>query len=82
MILVEVYVPVLDQTDDFELDESVPVSQIVAELVEMLSKKTKSKIPEMMDEFLLCSLDYNEPLNAKRTLSENGIKDGQTLLLV
>ena len=82
MILVEVYVPVLDETDDFELDENVPVSHVVAELVEMLSKKTKSRMPERMDGFLLCSLEYNEPLNPVRTLYQNGIRDGQTLLLV
>lgn len=82
MILVEVYIPVLDEKDDFELDENVPVLQVTAELVEMLCKKTKSKLPDRLDTILLCSMEAKEILDSRRTLYENGIRDGQTLMIV
>ena len=82
MILVEVYVPVIDEKDDFELDENVPVSQVTAEMVEMLSKKTKSKLPDRLDTFLLCSMETEEILDPRKTLYESGIQDGQTLMIV
>lgn len=82
MILVEVYVPVLDEKDDFELDENVPVLQVTAELVEMLSKKTKSRLPDRLDNFFLCSMEENDVLDPRRTLYENGVCDGHTLMIV
>lgn len=82
MIIVEVYVPVLEERNDFELDENVPVADIIGELTEMLSKKTKSSLPESSQDFALYSMENRAPLHRNRSLYENGVRDGHTLCLV
>lgn len=82
MILVEVYVPAVDDKFDFELDENVPIHQIIGELCEMLSKKMKSPIVSGTNEFMLCTMDQNQILSNERTLYQCGVKDGSRLLLV
>ena len=82
MILVEVHVPVIDERNDFELDENVPVVQIIEEIAAILSRKSKSNIPDGTEPFILCSLDSCKILDPEHTLYENGITDGQTLMIV
>lgn len=82
MILVEVYVPAVDDNFDFELDENVPIYQIVGELCEMLGKKMKSSIVSGTNGFMLCAMEQNEILPNERTLYQCKVKDGSRLLLV
>lgn len=82
MILVEVYVPAMDEKFDFELDENAPIYQIIGELCEMLSKRTKSPVINDIKEFMLCSIDRQEILMGENTLFQSHIGDGSRLLLV
>ncbi len=82
MILVEVYVPALDEKYDFELDENVEISQVTGEICEMLSKKTKEQISAATMDFMLCSMDNKEVLAGERTLYQSHIRDGSCLILV
>lgn len=82
MILVEVYVPAVDEKFDFELDENARIYQIVGELCEMLDKKVKSPVSSKSGEFMLCSMDKNVILPGENTLSQSEIRDGSKLLLV
>lgn len=82
MILVEVYVPAVDERFDFELDENAEISRIVHDLCEILGKKMKNPVPDHTDAFMLCSLDQNTALPGQSTLHQCRIGDGSRLLLV
>ncbi len=82
MILVEVYVAALDARYDFELDENVQIQQIVGEICEMLSKKTKERTKASTGNFLLCSMESKEVLSGGKTLYQCGVRDGSCLVLV
>lgn len=82
MILVEIYVPAMDENYDFMLDEDTKVEQIIGELEEMLSKKAKSVCTDPIEAFILCSRDRKEVLPMQKTLAACHIRDGSQLLLV
>ena len=44
MILVDVYVPSVDKTYDFQLSEKSKISIIIEEITEMVERKEHSKI--------------------------------------
>ena len=44
MILVDVYIPAIDEVLDFELDEHAKVQELMREMTEMLVRRTKSKM--------------------------------------
>lgn len=82
MILVEIYVAAFNEKYDFELDENAEINQIIGEICEMLSKKTKEPIPAVIRNFMLCSMDNKEVLAGEKTLYQSHIRDGNCLILV
>ena len=82
MILVDVYIPSMDNTYDFMLEENVPVEQVIVEICDMLSRKVKSPAPAKMEDFMMCSMDEDKILDKQETLYGNGIRDGSRLMLV
>lgn len=82
MILVDVYMPSIDDSYDFMLDENVSVEQVIVEISEMIAKKVTGKARTNKGDFLMCSMEQNQMLDRKRTLYENGIRDGCRLMMV
>ncbi|MDE6957735.1 MAG: hypothetical protein K2O96_06520 [Lachnospiraceae bacterium] len=82
MILVDVYVPAIDDHYDFMLDENEMADKIILEIAEMVAKKTKSGKVEYPEKFILFSMEKKEAVKRGRTLYECGIKDGSSMLLV
>ena len=82
MILVDVYVPAMDDNYDFMVDENVAVSQIVTEIGGMISKKVKETLPEQDADFQLYSMNTRTLLNSGQSLYMNNVTDGCRLLLV
>lgn len=82
MILVDVYVPSLDEVYDFRLDDTAKVISIIHEVSDMLSVKYKCSFNKKRDEFMLCSMDDGRILYHETTLWENNIKNGSRLMLV
>lgn len=82
MILADVYVPSIDGSYDFMLDENAPIEQIITEISEMLSKKVQGKPIGAESSFMLCSMEQKEVLDKNRTLYASGIRDGSRLMLV
>ena len=82
MILVDIYVPSLDATYDFQLDENTPVKDLTAEIGEMLGKKCKAAPDQEGQRFVLCSYAQKAILPAEKTLFMCGIRSGSRLLLV
>lgn len=82
MILVDIYVPAVDDTFDFMLDENTEIGKVVMEIVEMLSKKMQGAHQEVAEEFLLCHMGSRKILEQDRTLHMSGVSDGSRLMLV
>lgn len=82
MILVDIYIPAVDETYDFMLDENVETEKIIDEITEMISKKMKSASTENISEFLLYSMASERMLERRKTLYQNGVQDGTKLMLV
>lgn len=82
MILVDVYAPAVDQTYDFLLDENADLSAIVLELTEMIARKTGSEKPGNAGDFVMYHAGMESPLSMSKTLFENGVRDGDRLILV
>lgn len=82
LILVEIYVPAVDEKYDFELDENVKIGKIIDELNEMLNKKMKSPVSESSEGFFLCTTERKDILSKDRTLYQSNVRDGHRLLLI
>ncbi|MDE6434713.1 MAG: hypothetical protein K2L07_10865 [Lachnospiraceae bacterium] len=82
MILVDVYIPSLDATFDFRLDETAKVVNVVQEISEMMCKKYKTELNQKSEEFFLCSAEQGTILNGDSTLEDNGIVNGCRLFMV
>ena len=82
MLLVEVVVPSQGKRYDFELEESVPVQVLIKEMVAVLCQKEYAQSSEGKDGFSLYSQELQRRLAPSVTLQENGIKNGQRLILL
>ena len=82
MILTDIYVSALNETYDFQLEETVPVDMIREEIVEVLKKKAGGPLRKDQHPFFLCSYEKQEILNGSLTLQECGIKNGSRLMIV
>lgn len=82
MILVDIYVPSVDRTYDFMLDENAELSSVMIEVSEMLARKTGSGRPGADNDFVLYHSDREAPLSINKSLYESGVGDGDRLILV
>lgn len=82
MIMVDVYFPAVDSEYSFRLDENVKILSLLQEMQEMMCKKYKSEMNNKQDQFMLCTLEGNRVLANNTTLSQNGIMNGDRLMLV
>ncbi len=82
MILVDIYLPALDKTYDFQVDEKVTVEHLILEIADMVGNETKSKEHQNADRFLLCSMDQRTIFRKSATLQAYGIRNGSRLMLV
>ena len=82
MILVDIYVPSIDMTYNFMLDEQVPVEAIVEELVEMVERKEQTTFVGNRSKVQLIDRATRRSLPKENTLLECSIATGSTLLLI
>lgn len=82
MILIDLYIPSLDKTYDFQMDEKETVGNLIAEIAEMIGSETKSGKGIAAEEFLLCSTEQEQIFQKSRSLQEYGVKNGARLILV
>lgn len=82
MVLVDVYIPSVDETYDFMLDENTGADKIILEICEMIAKKTNSSSSVDGEEFLLYHMMTGKLIERGRTLSQSGVRDGSKLILV
>lgn len=82
MILVDIYVPSLDRTYDFQLNERVAINTVIEEISDMIGQKEHSKINGKVSELLLCEYKTQSPLKKALSLEQSGIKNGDKLILI
>ncbi len=82
MILVDVYIPAVDASYDFMLDENVLAEEIITEVSGMISRKVKETSARRDKEFRLYSIHGETMLDLKKSLAMNYVTDGSRLLLV
>ena len=82
MILVDIYVPSVDRTFDFELNEDTLLDELIRKIQDILSYFLHMEKRETEGSFLLCSYEKQRILDENQTLRQNGITNGAHLLLV
>lgn len=82
MILVDIYVPSVDKTYDFQLNEQIPVAMVIEEISEMIGQKEHATLKGNAADLTLCSYVSRAVLNREKTLEQEGIVTGNRLLLV
>jgi hypothetical protein len=82
MIMVDIYMPALDESFDFMLDENADLEVVILEVTEMIARRTKSELKPGDDGFVLYYTDKRMPLSADKTLYESGVRDADRLILV
>lgn len=82
MILVDVYVPSVDNKYDFQLDEDTSIATIIEEVSEIISQKEQCVMLGKVDQMLLCSAKDERILRRRETLKGENIVTGDSLILV
>lgn len=82
MILVDVTVPSVEKTYDFNLDENAQISSVIEEIAGMICQMEHCSMIGKKDELLLCRYEEQVVLDKHSTLKECGIINGKKLLLV
>lgn len=81
-MFVDVYIPAIDTTYDFELDDDVEVGKIIMEISEIIVKKMKESTLSNVEELILYDVSKEKKLEKQRNLYANGVRNGSKLLLV
>lgn len=82
MIMVDVQVVSMDRNYNFSLDEQVAVNSVIMEIAELVCQKEGCHLLQNQQEFLLCSPNSSQILKPELSLEEQGIQNGDHLLLV
>lgn len=82
MIMVDIYMPTIDESYDFMVDENADLDVVILEVTEMIARKTRSELTANEEGFVLYFADRKVPLLSDKTLYESGVRDGDKLILV
>jgi hypothetical protein len=82
MILVDIYVPSIDRTYDFDLDEYARISELVDEICEMITQTLQGEAKVDSEKMMLCSYDTKSVLPSDSTLYQCRVKTGSHLFIV
>lgn len=81
MILVDLQVVSLDRHYQFSLDESKSVLELITEIKDILCQKEQCEMMGEDDDLMLCSVTQNRILKKGKTLSQQGVRSAERLLL-
>lgn len=82
MILVDIYVPAVDQSYNFSLNEDIEVSVIIKEIVDMIAQKEQTHLQGDWRKLNLYSMRDKRILPYGNTLSDCYITSGSLLMMV
>ena len=81
MIIVNVDVPTLGQTLDFQMGANIPLSAVQEEMVDIICRKNSCELIGDEQRMLLWDEERKILLQRHRTGSENGLVSGSHLIL-
>lgn len=81
MILVEVQAPAIGKRFDFELDEELQMKLVLEDISVLIAKKEQIACENDRD-ILLYGLRQETVLNRELSLTRQGIKSGDSLILI
>ncbi len=82
MILVDIYIPALERSYDFSLQEQAPISALIEELIEMIGQKEHWPVSRPSSEFLLADPAQSCVFAPNDTLAGRGVLSGTRLILL
>lgn len=82
MVLVDIFVPSVDKTYNFSLNENIAVHTIIDEIEEMIAQKEQTILRGESSAMELWLKETKSMLSREHTLAENGVKTGCFLILV
>ena len=82
MVIVDIFVPSLDKTYNFMLDESSKVELLMVEIIEMIDNREGRTSSYAEGNFALCDRDKEIVLDPNKKLGEQGIETSANLVLV
>lgn len=82
MILVDVFVPSVNNVYDFQLDENTPIQRVIGEMCELIEQKERCSLTGDAEELTLCSRNGKCILQRDSTLMACGVETGNSLILV
>jgi len=82
MVLVEVFVPSLGRRYDFSLDEGTSVRVLIQEMLEVVGQKEHCEFFDLADKIALYSTRAKTRMDPEATLLQNGVRNGDALLLL
>ncbi|SFB82473.1 hypothetical protein [Butyrivibrio sp. YAB3001] len=82
MVLVDVFVPSVDKTYNFSLNEKVIIEDVISEIVEMIEQKEKCNLLGDKKDMHLYSTRNSSMLPGKNTLIDCFVTSGTRLVLV
>ena len=82
MIVVDVFVPALDKTYNFSLNENVKINAVITEITDMIEQKEKMSFIGEQSKLRLYNKETRSRLPVENTLSECFIKSGKYLILI
>ncbi len=82
MIIVEIKVPALDKTYDFQLEENVPLKDVRREIGEIICRKEQLSLEGDVADLLMWDAKEKRQLALEETAYENGLRTGDCILLV
>lgn len=81
MILIEVQVPALDGSYDFECTELIRVDKLIEEMISLIEEKEKLPCKDRKERYLYIP-EQRRFLKMDEELGKQGIKSGDRLVLI
>lgn len=81
MILLEVQVPALDGSYDFECDKQIQAERLVEEIISLIEEKEKLPCKDRKERYLYIP-EQRRFLKMDEELGKQGIKSGDRLVLI
>lgn len=82
MVLVDVFVPSVDKTYNFSLNETVEIQSVIAEITEMIEQKERVTLVGDRSGLYLYNAGSERVLPKGNTLADCAIGNGSRLILV
>lgn len=82
MILVDLYVPSLSNSYECRIDETVPIANVIENVTELICQKEHCEFKGNIDNLCLYTYRLEAGMSKSSSLNDNGIKDGEKLILV